>query len=105
MLDRSILPQRQVPSLGTLTHLSPASLMKCTIRLLVQAMTDTIKQKAIIFFLLFFLQAACVLYNVAEIKALHLVNGFASISVYDNVTTVKTRAASKLNTLSDCINW
>lgn len=47
----------------------------------------------------------CVLYNVAEIKALHLLNGFASISVYDNVTTVKTRAASKLNTLNDCINW
>lgn len=34
-----------------------------------------------------------------------MLNGFASISVYDNVTTVKTRAASKLNTLNDCINW
>lgn len=66
--------------------------------------TDTIKSNAIISFS-FFVQAACVLYNVAEIKALHLVNGFASISVYDNVTTVKTRAASKLNTLNDCINW
>lgn len=62
-------------------------------------MTDTIKQDAII------LLALCVLYNVAEIKGLHLVNGFVSINVYDNVTTVKTRAISKLNTLNDCINW